>query len=147
MDARDLLSFAEHLVVSRNAGPAHFRTAIGRAYYSAFHLASETLGGLGFPPAESAQGQSQVVRLLQRCGDEELAATGGLLGDLHGLRLKADYELRRSDVEKSSSARNAVEIAQSMRDDLAAFLADQPRQLAVNATLKPLYRGITGKTG
>ena len=35
MDPRDFRSLAVGLVVTKKAGAAHFRTAIGRAYYAA----------------------------------------------------------------------------------------------------------------
>ena len=72
MEPRDFLTLAEKLVVAKNAGAAHFRTATGRAYYAAFHQVSNVLGELGFPPAESAEGHVQAVRLLQRSGDTKL---------------------------------------------------------------------------
>src|SRR5208337_585022 len=146
MEPRDFLTLAEKLVVAKNAGAAHFRTATGRAYYAAFHQVSKVLGELGFPPAESAEGRVQAVRLLQRSGDTNLEPAGGLLGDLYILRRKADYELQRPDVEKMISAQKAVEIARSIFDDLDSFVADQSRRTSVTACLKPLYKGITGKT-
>jgi uncharacterized protein (UPF0332 family) len=146
MEPRDFLTLAEKLVVAKNAGAVHFRTATGRAYYSAFHQVTKVLRELGFPPAESAEGHFQAVKLLQRSGDEKLEIAGGLLGDLYTLRRHADYELQRRDVEKSTSAKKAVEIALSIFEDLDSFVADQSRAAAVTACLKPLYKGITGKT-
>jgi hypothetical protein len=34
MDPRDFLTLAEKLIVTKNARAAHFRAAIGRAYYA-----------------------------------------------------------------------------------------------------------------
>jgi uncharacterized protein (UPF0332 family) len=146
MEPRDFLTLAEKLVVVKNAGAMHFRTATSRAYYAAFHQVSKVLGELGFPPAESAEGHIQAVRLLQRSGDTKLETAGGLLGDLATLRRKADYELNTPDVEKMSSAQAAVEIATSIFDDLDSFVADQSRRTAVTACLKTLYKSTTGKT-
>jgi uncharacterized protein (UPF0332 family) len=146
MEPRDILSFAEKLVVDKKAGAAHYRTATGRAYYAAFHQVSKALDELGFPPAESAPGHKQAVELLQQSGDSVLAAAGGLLGDLYESRRLADYKLQRSDVEKRSAAQSAVEIALSIFEDLDSFLADQTRRSAVCATLKPRYKRITGKS-
>ena len=146
MDPRDFLKLAENLVVSKNAGPSYFRAAIGRAYYAAFNVASQVLRALGFPPAQSPVGHAHAVRLLQRSGDAALATVGGLLGDLHGDRIKADYELQRTDVEKMQTAQAAVEIADSILRDLDTFMADPARKSAVTGTLSPLYKSITGKS-
>src|SRR4051794_17750249 len=99
MDPRDFRKLAESLIVSRNASAVHFRTAIGRAYYASFHVASQALGELGFPPAANQNGHFQVVRLLQDSGENGLATVGGMLGDLHSKRLIADYQLKKLDVE------------------------------------------------
>ena len=145
MDPRDFRNLAVDLVVIKNAGAAHFRTAIGRAYYAAFHVASQVLNALQLPPAENAQGHVQAVRLLQQSGDPTLETAGGLLGDLHGDRILADYQLKRADVEPIKSAQASAEIAVFIIDELDAFAADPARRTAVTATLRPRYKGLTGK--
>ena len=45
-----------------------------------------------------------------------------------------------------NSAQKAVEIASSIFEDLESFVADQSRRSAVTACLKPIYKGITGRT-
>ncbi len=140
MEPRDFLTLAEKLVVAKNAGAMHFRTATSRAYYAAFHQVSKVLRELGVPPSEAAEGHIQAVRLLQRSGDAELHATGGLLADLYTRRRKADYVLNTPDAEKMSSAQTAVEIAASIFDDLDSFVADQSRMTAVTACLKTLKK-------
>jgi hypothetical protein len=145
MDSRDFFKLAEQSVVARTAGAAHFRTAIGRAYYSAFNFGSQILGELGFPPAENAHGHNQTVRLFQQSGDPALEAAAGILGDLYTLRLKADYQLKRTDVEKMKVAQAAVESADSIFGDLDAFQGDPTRKSAVTATLGPRYNLLTGK--
>src|SRR5438552_1309797 len=109
MDPRDFRKMAVDLVVVKNAGAALFRTAIGRAYFAAFNLASQVLGQLEFPLAENPQGHIQVVRLLQQSSDHPLETAGGLLGDLHGDRIIADYKLNRTDSERVKAAQASVE--------------------------------------
>jgi hypothetical protein len=145
MDLRDFRNLAVDLVVVKNASAAHFRTAIGRAYYAALHVASQVLGALQLPPAENPRGHIQAVRLLQQSGDSALETAGGLLGDLHGDRIIADYHLKRTDVETIKSAQASVEITVFIIDELDAFVADTSRREAVIATLEPLYKGLTGK--
>jgi len=74
-----------------------------------------------------------------------LETAGGLLGDLHGERIRADYELDRSDVEKMTAAQVAVEISDSIFGDLDAFLADDDRRSAVTEAVRPIYAAITGR--
>ena len=105
MEPRDFLTLAEKLVVVKNAGAMHFRMATSCAYYAAFHQVSKVLGELGFPPAQSAEGHIQAVRLLQRSGDTKLETAGGLLGDLATPPKKSRLRTKtRPDVEKMSSA-------------------------------------------
>jgi hypothetical protein len=54
-------------------------------------------------------------------------------------------DLQRTDVETRKAARASVEIAVFIMDELDAFAADTVRRTTVTATLKPLYKGITGK--
>jgi len=145
MDPRDFRNLAVELVVVKNARAAHCRTAIGRAYYAAFHVASQVLGALQLPPAENPQGHIQAVRLLQQSGDPALETAGGLLRDLQGDRIIADYHLKKTEVETVRAAQASVEIAVFVIDELDAFAADPVRRTAVAATLKPLYKGLTGK--
>jgi hypothetical protein len=146
MDPRDFLTLAENLIVIKNARAAHFRAAIGRAYYATFNLASQALVELGFPPAGSSHGHMHVIRLLQQCGDAALECAGGLLGDLQGSRLKADYELQRVDVEKIKAAQAAVETAYLIFGEIEAFMADGARKAIVAGVLKQRYAMITGRS-
>jgi hypothetical protein len=146
MDSRDFLDLAKALVLTQNAGAAHFRAAVGRAYYAAFNFAAQTLDELGFPPAKNSLAHNQVVRMLQESGDEALQTAGGILGDLHGDRLKADYDLRRADIEKRKAAQAAVETAMAIFDDFNEFMNDTSRRSGVATNLKPQYNFITGKS-
>ena len=145
MDAQEFLDLAEKLVTARNLYAASYRAAIGRAYYASFHFAVRALDELGFPPARNANGHAQVVRLLQQCGDSTLAGAAGILGDLHGNRIKADYELHRLDVDRIQAAQAAVETARSIFDDVRSFMSEAPRKARVIENLKDRYSTITGK--
>lgn len=146
MDPREFLNLATELVVVRKAGAAHFRGAIGRAYYATLNRVTQILGDLGFPAAVGPQVHGNAVRLLQQSGDNALQIVGGLLSDLHGDRIKADYDLERKDVEKMTAAQSAVETAVSIFKDLDGFAADLARRSAVTAALNPRYKQITGKS-
>lgn len=146
MEPREFLKLAEQLAVIQNAGPAHYRTAIGRAYYASFNFASQVLAKLGFPLAKNANGHQQAVRLLQQGADGVLETVGGLLGDLHADRIRADYDLQRSGVENLKAAQVAVEIAASIYGDLDAFLADENRKSAVTEAVRSIYTTLTGRS-
>jgi uncharacterized protein (UPF0332 family) len=145
MDAREFLVLAGQLTAHKDARPVHFRAAIGRAYYAAFNAAVQALTEIGFPPAGSSNTHKQIVLMLQKCGDEELGVTGGILGDLHSNRLKADYELRRTNVEKLTAAQAAVETAAEIFADVDTFMKNDDRRSGVAAVLASQYRSITGK--
>ncbi len=145
MDPRAFRDLAIDLVTSQRAGAAYFRAAIGRAYYASFHVASDTLAKLGFPPARNSKGHTQVVRLLAQSGENRLQVVGGLLGDLYTKRLRADYQLDKPDVENLNSGKAAVETSIAIIDDLERFMEDADRKSAACTQLSRCYKSITGK--
>jgi len=142
MDPRDFWKVGEFLVVAPRAGAAHFRTAIGRAYYSSFNFASLVLGELGFKVIENHKGHAHAVRILQRSGDVLLEAAGGLLGDLHAGRIKADYNLSVTAIEKMTAAQVAIETSKTLIDDLDSFRADPSRKAKVISVVTPIYNQL-----
>ena len=54
MDGRGFLTVAEQLVVTQHADEKHFRSAVSRAYYGAFHFARDLLDRLGFPAPKNS---------------------------------------------------------------------------------------------
>jgi uncharacterized protein (UPF0332 family) len=144
MDPREFLRASELLIV-KGGEAAHCRSAVGRAYYASFLFASKTLGELGCPPPSGPQGHEHTVRLLQRCGDAELEATGGLLSDLARCRRDADYHMSKTYVEKLKNAQANHESALSIIKDLENFMKDGERRAVVAPILKLRCKEITGK--
>ena len=105
MDPRAFQTLAAYLVASKGGDAASIRTAIGRAYYASYHVASEAIKGLGFPPIRHTNAHQMVAQLLQNSGDNEVEPLGGMLGDLHARRVLADYQLDKPDVETLKSGR------------------------------------------
>src|SRR5438874_3874549 len=99
MDPKDYLKLAEQLILMKGAGAAHYRSAIGRAYYAAYNVTVELFAGLGYPLSASSNGHNNAVQLLQSSEDDELKEVGGLLGDLRTDRNHADYDMKRKSVE------------------------------------------------
>lgn len=88
--------------------PAESRAAISRAYYAAFNVGAELLRGMGFSLGKGAAAHGEIQRCLANSGNLEVAAVASELNALHSQRIRADYQLDRTDVENK---RNAVEIA------------------------------------
>jgi hypothetical protein len=146
MDPRDFLDLAGRLNSMSDAGPAHHRAAIGRAYYAAYCVAAEVFDRLRWPLPRSANGHDQVVRLLQSSGDAELRTAGGLLSDLRTDRNRADYDMSRTDVEKPKVAMAKVETAKLIVSELDKFLTDQSRKEKAATKMETTYKIITGKS-
>lgn len=93
----DILDCAEHLV--KGGKESHFRSAISRAYYSAFHAARET-ADLYFPdqhPGTSGRGSHErVIDRLTGSANMTAKGAGYMLIGLKTSRKRADYELADS---------------------------------------------------
>jgi len=125
MDPRDFQQVATNLAAAGN--PAETRSAISRCYYAAFNVAREfvILGHNRVASGPSAHGK--VPHYLNNCGDLTIAAVSSKLGDLHGLRIKADYSMDNRYVEIPSTALFNVKIAESIINDLDACMGDAAR--------------------
>ncbi len=79
-----------------NGDEAVWRTAIGRAYYGAFHIGSAFLTSLGiqFPKSADQRSIHSFVRMaLSHSADSDIQRAASLLADLHEYRKDADYDL------------------------------------------------------
>jgi hypothetical protein len=111
MNAQDFLDFAgktAHL----HREPAGCRSTISRAYYGAFHLASEFMLELGI----SIDANHGHLQHDFRAGQHPDAIDiGAWLQELHSLRVKADYRLREPSVEMVAMGVQCVETAQELK--------------------------------
>src|SRR5262249_45562525 len=91
MNERDFLTLAATLA----GGPteAEWRTAVGRAYYAAFHVARRLLEDLGFTVPRADRAHGYLGLRLQNCGDLPAQQAGADLDGLRRLRNRADYDL------------------------------------------------------
>src|SRR5687767_13640233 len=112
MDPRDFNSLAAQLAGGATA--AHCRSAISRAYYAAFNVAAQLLRGIGCPPGKGGAAHGDVQKFLGSCGDPAIAATATDLGSLHSRRIRADYQMDKTDVESPANALAVVRHADSM---------------------------------
>ena len=88
---------------------AECRSALSRAYYSAAHVAKETLESMGvrLPPGNNMH--SLIPNLLSNSNDPRLSRAGHRLREIQSKRIKADYKL--SDRESENAKSVAVWIA------------------------------------
>lgn len=93
-DWNDYLRLAEDLYDSpQTSEEASYRTAISRAYYSAFHLAAQTLESQRtWRRAHTALDHKDLRDFLQRFHSQPKGKAGADLGRLYVLRVRADYE-------------------------------------------------------
>ena len=71
MSTRDLLEVADELLGGLKE--AHWRSAVSRAYYAAFHEARRLLGQCGFPAPKGEQAHAYLWLRLSNCGREQPA--------------------------------------------------------------------------
>ena len=93
MNERDFLTLARRL--AREATEADWRTAIGRAYFAAFHVARNLLEGMGFDVPHADRAHGHLWLRLSNCGDAQIQSAGGRLNVLRSDRNRADYDLWR----------------------------------------------------
>lgn len=108
MDPADFISLAIKLSSSRQE--SELRTAVSRAYYGAFHAASELLDecGVVFPPKEiyGAEIHGKVRFCLANADSGDAALVANRLSALRRQRNQADYDLK-SDRFSASHSKNA----------------------------------------
>jgi hypothetical protein len=74
-------------------GSTECRSAVSRAYYAAFHVASEYLEEIGFVLAERGPCHKALQFALKASGHGGIIAIGMQLDTLYTERLSADYDL------------------------------------------------------
>jgi hypothetical protein len=125
MTGDDFMHLAGKLATS--ADEASLRSAVSRAYYGAFHLASQFLEEIGRAAPRNTQAHVHVARKLQGSGQRDAYRAGSLLGDLHTERIRADYRLDDKRVGIAAFARTCVETAYEIRSALIACRAEPAR--------------------
>ena len=109
MTGREFLGLARRYVAG--ATEADWRSAVGRAYYAAFHVARQFLLDLRFAVPPDQQAHRYLIYRLTNCGDAAAAGAGLKLDDLRRRRNDADYDL-------------AVPLSQQAAVDLVVVAAD-----------------------
>lgn len=102
-------------------GAAAKRTSISRAYYFTYHYLRVWLVSENIRIRESGGGHEDVTNALWHSKHSHLREMSRAVQSLRTLRLGADYRLDRSEFETHGNAAAAVEIAESLIEDLATF--------------------------
>jgi uncharacterized protein (UPF0332 family) len=94
VNPRLFLSQAQRLAAA--AAEEDWRTAASRAYYAAFHIASNFLTSLGFVVPNAERAHAYLWLRLQNCGAPTVQRAGIVLNDLRRQRTRADYDLQHA---------------------------------------------------
>ncbi len=131
MNPRDFHQLALDLL--GGARPAELRTAVSRAYYSAYNVGVEVLKKMGFQVPEDASGHYSVRERLRYSGDYDVQGVGHQLRDLYRHRVHADYRLDDAQIESPATAQALVQQAGRMIQILDACLCEPKRSRVRNS--------------
>ena len=132
MNPRDFYTLA--LELSKNNKPAHLRSAISRAYYAVYNTGFNLLkNNMGFSVPDGAAGHGDVKRRLNNGGNEELRKAASKMGDLHNLRIKADYNLNDKSVEGCKTVEAWMKTAGEIITTLDSCETDPTRSQIIKA--------------
>ena len=136
MKGEDYINYASRLVATPPGSHAvcHYRTAISRAYYGAYHLAAAALGELGKHIPANATGHRETIVALQDSGVADAVDAARLIGDLQSARIKADYHLDKDSYFTQANARLNIEDAHNVMSSIKRCLAE-PAKSQITATL------------
>jgi len=137
MNSRDFLAVAEELIEGDTE--AHWRSAVSRAYYAAFHVARLLMGRCGFRVPESDRAHAYLGHRLNNAGHDGASQAGRRLDLLRDLRNEADYDLWRGLSRGDADAR--VEMARSVIEALEAAEADDAVLSAITEAMRDYERG------
>jgi uncharacterized protein (UPF0332 family) len=138
MNGSDFIVLAGRLVAIHGGNAAALRTAVSRAYYGSFHLASDLL--LACNASIPDKGHN-LDRYLQASGFADAVAAGAILGDLHEWRVRADYRFDNQEVESQAVATSCVEDAQEVQS-LLLKCHEPSAKAAIKAGIENYLRRI-----
>ncbi len=111
MNGEKFLTLAAEL--ASGATEAHYRSAVSRAYYGAFHVARRLLEDVGVHLPKGEQVHAKATYCLQDCGEANAGEAADDLETLRNERNRADYDLDRT-VSQQRVAETEVRKAQQI---------------------------------
>lgn len=94
MNGEQFLTLAAEL--ASGATESHYRRAVSRAYYGAFHIARRLLEDVGVHLPKGEQVHAKATYCLQDCGEANAGEAADDLETLRNERNRADYDLDRT---------------------------------------------------
>lgn len=123
MNWRDFLLVASRLAAETTE--ADWRTAVSRAYYTAFHVARHLLADLRFTVPRADRAHQYLVFRLSNSGEAAVEQAGRDLDTLRRLRNRADYD--ETPALTQSQATAALQLARDIIQALDAARQEPTR--------------------
>jgi len=118
MNRLDFLQLANELAA--NTAESHQRSAVSRAYYSAFNASKELIESCGLRFPKTAEAHEKVAWCMDASGDQELKVAKTKLHSLRQTRNDADYQLDDTQFQKPAFVAMQVGVAKQITDVIAA---------------------------
>lgn len=96
IQSSDLLFISDQLVDLTDCMEVHHRTAINRAYYSAYHEARLTADFLELPIVRTNAGEHERLVSRLQAGGKRLKTIASRIAAMKKIRAEADYKLNQS---------------------------------------------------
>ncbi len=103
MNPEDFQEFA--LAIIKGGRPVDCRVALSRSYYAVFNVAADLLRQAGCNIGFGADAHGKIPQhLLSVAADSDLPKAGSWLGEMKGVRNKADYRMSDTLIENRPTA-------------------------------------------
>ena len=136
MNPRDFGGLASRLAGGENPTTAELRTAVGRAYYSAFNVAVALLKKLKVQLPTGWEGHRLLAVAIRHCEDEHLTTVSHEFDELRAARWAADYDMQGVAVEDQRMVRKWCARAKQMIKKLDECEADPARFLEARVKIR-----------
>lgn len=137
MNSENFIAVAK--LLATHAAEAHWRSAVSRAYYGAFHVALRLLHSLGVSLPKAASAHEKVAYCLQNADDVVLKEAGRKLASLREMRNAADYRLE--DRRVASAAFAATQVGEAEEIVSAIRLAEEDSTL-IRSPIREYARSV-----
>jgi uncharacterized protein (UPF0332 family) len=139
MEGKEFLIVAQKLVQMRSE--AAIRSAVSRAYYSAFITGRKLLIDLGFSLQIDASVHEQVYRLLHNAGIPSIKDTAASLKNLRIRRVQADYDMENRDFQSQTECELNIALAKFIIAQLESC-SQQPLRNQIKTGIQEYERKI-----
>lgn len=137
MNGSDFYTLA--IALQSAGGPAELRSATGRAYYGAFHRASEMLLSIGIRLPAGPECYTKIRMILSQARDTDVIEAADKLNSLRTRRNKADYDLTDPAPEVPKTVSLNLARARQIIDCIDACFPGKPKA-SIHAELRSYAR-------